>query len=221
MMRVYHFVNTTYGISNLSLKRLRVSRFNQLNDPFELLAADMLDPKDRDALTKFKCELDDSKGMICFSGSWSNPLLWGHYAEKHTGMALGFDIPDKYLLKVQYTKQRAKVTFDSKTRKIVNGAQLIDKLIRTKFSDWQYEDEYRMYVDLDPASREGGNHFVDFSENLVLREVILGLKCDLPISRIRQLCKNDVQPIKVLKAGMALRNFKVIEDRSARSISVA
>ena len=216
-MRAYHFLNTTYGISNLSLKRLRVSRFDQLNDPFELLAADMLDPKDREALIKFKRVLDDSKGMICFSGSWSNPLLWGHYAEKHTGMVLGFDIPDEYVLKVQYTKQRAKVNFDTKTGKIVNGDQLIDKLIRTKFIDWQYEDEHRMFVDLDPASREGRNYFVDFSKNLVLREVILGLKCDLPISRVRQLCKNDMQPIKVMKAGMALRNFKVIEDRSARS----
>jgi hypothetical protein len=68
-------------------------------------------------------------------------------------MALGFDIPDKYLLKVQYTKQRAKVTFDSKTRKIVNGAQLIDKLIRTKFNDWQYEDEYRTQIDVIPKKQ--------------------------------------------------------------------
>ena len=215
-MRAYHFVNTTYGISNLSLKRLRVSRFNQLNDPFELLAADLLDPRNRNALTEFKKQLDETKGMICFSRSWSNPLLWGHYAEKHSGMALGFDIPEEYLLEVQYAKQRVEVPFDSKTRKVVNGPQLIDKLINTKFIDWQYEDEHRMFVELDQTECEGGNHFVNFSSHLVLREVILGLKCDLPISRVHQLVEKYDPQVKVLKAGMALRQFRVIEDRTAR-----
>ncbi len=216
IMRAFHFIDANYGISNLSLKRLKISRFNQLNDPFELLAADLLDPRDRKALSDFKSALDATKGMICFSRSWSNPLLWGHYAEKHSGMALGFDIPDEYLSPVQYTKQRSKVEFDKTTREIVDGPRLVDKLLRTKFVDWEYEDEQRMFVDLDPNSQEGGNHFVEFSKDLVLREVILGLKCYLPVSRVRQLLKDELTPIKVLKAGMALRAFKIIEDRSAR-----
>ena len=216
-MRVFHFINTNYGISNLSLKRLKVSRFSQLNDPFEFLAADLLDQRDRKALSEFKNTLNTNKGMICFSGSWGNPLLWGYYADKHSGMALGFDIPDEYLLPVQYTTQRVKVEFDQKTRKIVNGPRLMDKLLRTKFTDWKYEDERRMFVDLDPTLQEGGNHFVEFSKDIVLREVILGLNCDLPASRVRQLLKDEPTPIKVLKAGMALRAFKIIEDRSART----
>lgn len=216
-MRVFYFTNANFGVSNLSLKRLKISRFSQLNDPFELLAADLLDPRDRKALSNFKGNLNSSKGMICFSGSWGNPLLWGHYADKHSGMALGFDVPDEYLSPVQYTTQRAKVEFDQKTRTIVDGSRLTDRLLRTKFVDWKYEDEKRMFVDLDPNSQEGGNHFMEFSENLVLREVILGLKCDLPVSRIRQLLKDEQAPVKVLKAGMALRAFKIIEDRSART----
>jgi hypothetical protein len=215
-MRVFHFINTSYGISNLSLKRLKVSRFSQLNDPFELLAADLLDPRDRKALSEFKTSLNAKTGMICFSSSWGNPLLWGHYADKHSGMALGFDIPDECLSSVQYTTQRPKVEFDQKTRKIVNGPRLMDKLLRTKFTDWKYEDERRMFIDLDLTLQEGGNHFMEFSKDLVLREVILGLNCDLPASRVRQLLKDESPPVKVLKAGMALRAFKIIEDRSAR-----
>lgn len=206
-----------HAVSNLSLKRLRVSRLDQLNDPFEFLAADLLDPRDRQALTHFKAELAGTKGMTCFSRSWSNPLLWGHYAEKHTGMALGFDIPDDFLLCVQYSDERPRVILDPETREIINKGQAVDQLIRTKFSDWQYEDEYRMFVDLDPATQEAGNHFVDFSSELVLREVVLGLKCELPIQRIRQLLKDESPPVKVLKAGMALRKFKVIENRTART----
>ena len=92
----------------------------------------------------------------------------------------------------------------------------MDRLVRTKFIDWKYEDERRMFVRLDPSLQEGGNHFLEFSENLVLREVILGLKCDLPVSRVRQLLKDEPSPVKVLKAGMALRAFKIIEDRAVR-----
>ncbi|TCD46887.1 DUF2971 domain-containing protein [Chlorobium sp. N1] len=206
-----------HAISNLSLKRLRVSRLDQLNDPFEFLAADLLDPRDRQALTHFKAELAATKGMICFSRSWSNPLLWGHYAEKHTGMALGFDIPEGFLLRIHYSDERPRVILDPETREIINKGQAVDQLIRTKFSDWHYEDEYRMFVDLDPASQEAGNHFVDFSSELLLREVVPGLKCELPIQRIRQLLKDECPPVKVLKAGMALRKFKVIEDRTART----
>lgn len=215
-MRVFHFINTSYGISNLSLRRLKVSRFNELNDPFELLAADLRDPRDRKALSNFKDTLNSNKGMICFSDSWSNPLLWGHYADKHSGMALGFDIPDEYLLPVQYTTQRPKVEFDQRTREIIDGPRLTDKLLRTKFVDWRYENEMRMFVDLDTTSQEGGKHFVEFSSDIVLREVILGMKSELPASRVRQLLKNEPITVKVLKAGMALRAFKIIEDRSAR-----
>ncbi|MBU6467649.1 MAG: DUF2971 domain-containing protein [Betaproteobacteria bacterium] len=215
-MRVYHFTNTNYGISNLSLKRLKISRFNQLNDPFELLAADLLDPKDRKVLSEFKNNLNLTKGVICFSSSWGNPLLWGHYAEKHSGMALGFDVPDEFLFEVHYTTQRLKVKFDQKTRKIVDGERLMENLLRTKFIDWKYEEERRMFVDLDPTSNEGGSYFAEFSKELVLREVILGLKCDLPIYRVRQLLEDETIPVRVKKAGMALRSFKIIEDRSAR-----
>lgn len=215
-MRVFHFINTNYGISNLSLKRIKISRFIHLNDPFEFLAADLLDVRDRAALNKFKDNLNSTKGMICFSGSWSNPLLWGHYADKHAGMALGFDVPDEYLSRVQYTTQRARVEFDQKTRTIVNGQGVTERLLRTKFSDWKYENEIRMFVDLDPKLQEGENHFVEFSNDLILREVILGLKCDLPVSCVRQLLKDEPISVKVLKAGMALRTFKIIEDRSTR-----
>lgn len=38
LIRVYHLTSAEYGISNLALKRLKVARFFELNDPFELLS---------------------------------------------------------------------------------------------------------------------------------------------------------------------------------------
>jgi len=215
-MRVYKFIDLSHGLGSISLKRLKVSTFDNLNDPFEFLSADLLDKRDRAALKAFKDQLTSTKGMLCFSSSWSNPLLWGHYANRHEGIALGFDIPDQYLLKVKYTTQRIKVVFDETSRKVVNSEDVARRLIDTKFIDWKYENEYRMFVDIDTKSAEGGLHFMDFSEHLLLREVVLGMRCSLPVSRMRGLLSEAPEKVRVLKAGMALRNFKMIEDRSAR-----
>ena len=118
--------------------------------------------------------------------------------------------------KIIYTSQRANVTFDTTAKKIVDGLNVVDKLIRTKFTDWKYEDEYRLFIELDPTTVEAGNYFVDFSDNIKLMEVILGMNCALPIRRVRQLLETDLTHVRVKKAGMALRSFKVIEDRSFR-----
>jgi len=208
-MKVYHFLNTTYGISNIALRRIRVSRFSELNDPYELLAADTTDSRDLKALNRFKAQIDKTKGIICFSGTWNNPLLWGHYADKHRGMALGFDVPDDLIIAVGYTANRAKINFNHKTQRIVDGMKILDKLVRTKFSDWRYEDEKRMYVDLSQP-HEDGNYFVNFSNDLSLREVILGVKCDLPVELVNQLLGASMSTVCVRKARMATKTFKVI-----------
>lgn len=216
MKRLFYFTSTNYGISDLSLKRLKISRFHQLNDPFELLAAELLDHRDRNALSKFKEEVGNDKGIICFSESWSNPLLWGHYAEKHSGMALGFDVSRDNLFQVNYTTDRAKIEFDENARKIVNGNQVMKRLLSTKFVDWKYEEEWRMLAELKPTSQEGENYFEEFSSDLVLCEVILGLKCDLSVSSVRKLLKDELTSVKVLRAKMDSSEFKIIEDPSAQ-----
>lgn len=215
-MRVYKFLNANFGISNLALKRVKVSKISELNDPFEFLAADLLDPRDLNAFAQWKSELNLNKGLISFSGSWSSPLLWGHYADSHLGMVLGFEIPDDLLAKVLYSDNRVKVQFDVTTNQIVNGASVTDKMIRTKFTDWQYEDEYRLFVDLSESKKASKPEFVDFSPSLKLEEVILGMRCDVPIDRIRDLLGNELQGTRIKKAGMARRAFKVVEDRSFR-----
>lgn len=215
-MRVYHFTSAKYAIDDIKRNRLKVSRFSELNDPFELLAADLLNPKHRQAFAKFKDEVNDKTGIICFSGSWCNPLLWGHYAAKHTGIALGFDISDEMLIDVRYTSSRPKIEFDKINRRVLDGRRVLDKLISTKFTDWKYEDESRMYVKLDHSSNENGVYFVEFSSSLILREVVLGMNCSETLNDVKKLVNSNVTNVKVIKAGMALRKFRVIEDRNYR-----
>ena len=74
-MKVYHFTSAKHAIDDIERQRLKVSRFSELNDPFELLAADLLDPRHLEAFARFKQEVNEKAGIICFSGAWSSPLF--------------------------------------------------------------------------------------------------------------------------------------------------
>lgn len=215
-MRVYYLSSAPFALSNLALKRLKISRFADLNDPFELLAANLANAEHRAAFGRMKEDLNATQGLVCFSRTWSNPLLWGHYAEKHTGIALGFDVPAALLSEVIYTSQRVRIEVDPSTKAARLDEKLINRLLLTKFSDWRYEEELRTFVQLDQLDKEAGLYFLDFSPNLALMEVILGPRCELPVERIRALLQSDLPQVKVLKARMGFREFRVVEDRTYR-----
>ena len=215
-MKLYHFLNAQNAICDIALKRIKISRIGQLNDTFEFLAVDLADAWKKAALENWKNTLDEQYGLICFCANWSNPLMWGHYADSHKGIALGFEIPDDVLLKVVYTKNRASIAFDPDTRSVVGGEDTVNRLLKTKFEDWEYEQEYRFFIDLESSQKEGSNYFADFSDKLVLSDVILGFKCDLRIEQVKELIGSNYANVRVLKAGLHQRFFKVIEDRTAR-----
>jgi hypothetical protein len=54
-----------------------------MNDPFELSGSRWSDPQVDSVLTDYTSA---TVGALCFSTNWSNPLLWSHYAEKHSGI---------------------------------------------------------------------------------------------------------------------------------------
>src|SRR5438552_5198124 len=100
-MRVYQFIPTGYAIEALVRRRIRVSRVDDLNDPFELLGRDLPTKDDRLAFNRFKRRVNQRFGVLCFSKNWKNPLLWSHYAEKHKGLCLGFDISPGHLKQIR------------------------------------------------------------------------------------------------------------------------
>lgn len=67
-MRVYDLTGAQFGLSDLALRRVKVARFADLNDPFELLAVDLQDPELRRAFQTIRDRIDSGKGLICVSG---------------------------------------------------------------------------------------------------------------------------------------------------------
>ena len=211
-MRVYYLTGAQFALSNLALRRIKIARFEDLNDPFELLGVDVRDKEDHEAFLTTKERINENRGLICFSKSWRNPLMWGHYAEKHTGMCLGFDVSDNLLAPVIYAKRPLKMEIDPETRRPKPTEKFMNKLLRTKFFDWKYEDEIRFFVGLDHDTVESGKYFLPFSEDLMLREIILGPRCELPIEGVRKIVADFMPTVVVLKSRIDNTRYAVVED---------
>lgn len=214
-MIVYHLSDAQHALSNIALRRIKISQFADLNDPFEFLGADLRDKVLRKAFRATKDELRKDKGLLCFSRSWENPVLWSHYADKHRGVCLGFDVRDELLDPVIYTDKPMKVPRDPKTKQSKPSEEFMRALLYTKFIDWAYEEELRVFVQLDNDTIESGLYFHPFSRDIKLREVILGPRCELPINSIRKLVSKFNPKVIVIKSRVAYTKFKVVENRVA------
>lgn len=211
-MQLFYLTSSQYALSNLAMRRLKVSRFSELNDPFELMAVNLSDDDERMAMQGFHDQIDATKGVICFSSKCDNPVLWGHYADKHRGIALSFEVPDDLLLQAGYENSRFFLPRDPKTNRSTPDEATIQRILSTKFIDWKYESEWRFFVDLSEAKLEAGLYYEDFSEILKLTEVILGAKCELSKEKVQTFIDAIGLSAKVNKAKIAPDEFKVVVD---------
>ena len=102
MQRVYHYVRLCHGLYDLRHRHLKIAQLDDLNDPFELWAIAQPDRQVRQALSDTKREMAKQYGLLCFSLDWHNPQLWNHDADRHRGLALGFDVNEQLLKRVSY-----------------------------------------------------------------------------------------------------------------------
>lgn len=212
--RLFHFVNENYGLENIKLRRLKVSRLDDLNDPFELLAFDVSDKWLRGDLTNFKRAMAAQYGVLCFSQRWQNPVMWGHYADRHRGLCLGFDVAADLAAPVSYTHRRLRAL----TMKILEGRldqEITRQLLFTKFAHWRYETEERSFVRLTEAKRapETELYFVEFSAQLKLVTVIAGAESTINRSRLREALGPLAESVEMFKARPAFRNFRIVRNK--------
>jgi hypothetical protein len=107
--RVYHFTRADFAKKDIVRQRLKVARISQLNDSFEFLFLNFRQMQERQIIDYFKDNYDKDTGLLCFSQNWTSPVLWSHYADKHRGICLGFDIREDLLKKVNYIEKRAMI----------------------------------------------------------------------------------------------------------------
>ncbi len=211
-IRVYHLTTAEHALSNIVNGRIKVARFSDLNDAFELTAVSFRDRKVREIVQRFRKEQDRRTGLLCFSEDWTSPLLWGHYGDRHRGICLGFDLQRDDAQGVKYEGERIpKYLAD-----LGNPPKLEDELksvlLRTKFMHWDYEQEQRFIVPLIEAEKIEDLHFWPLNRNLRLAEVILGSRCSAPLEIVRAKTRDQDQSIVVFRARPAFKFFKLTPD---------
>lgn len=164
-------------ITNPTIK-LSVPSF--LNDPFESNVPKELSkriPREEQWLTEIDCnEIIDKLGIVSFSETSRNLLMWAHYADEHRGMCIGFDPEvlnslDKYEedrsclayypVKVNYDNQRVDI---NELPSELSLEMVAKKILTTKSDDWIYEKEHRCIVPIgwsDQAFLLGENERVE------------------------------------------------------------
>jgi hypothetical protein len=196
-------MKSKWAMTALRERRLKVSLLTDLNDPFECL------PLNFSAHPTLRGTFHDTKqgwasifGVVCFSRSWNDPVLWAHYADAHKGICLGFDVPDHLLKEAVYIPKP--MTLNELM------ACDFDVLYRAKAARWQYEDEVRMIVQLG-APAAGGHHFVPMDGRLRLTDVILGCRCSVAITDIAEALSKHPKGVRVCRCAPAEDSFDMVE----------
>jgi hypothetical protein len=213
-MRAYKFLDTHFGLKTLYERRLKQSRINELNDPFELTPFDMTDPIIRKTFIKTRDDVDnDKRGMVCFSADWRNPVIWAHYSDKHRGLCIGFEIQENdETSRVKYTAERLPFPPNFLELSDAEHTAFARSALFTKFDNWEYEHEIRVWAPL--QNEEDGLHFLEFGEKLRLTEVIIGQKCPLSKAAIVRALGSLAGEVKISRARAAYDKFEVVDDEN-------
>ena len=145
--------DTLRSILNNTLWCSNTKNFNDPVDPY-------IRNFRKEQQNKFYDYLLDKIKISCLTTHNDNTLMWSHYAEKHQGICIEYDINkifneknDKILIKkISYNKKMISYdTFMNKERKSINIVLIDNKtidnitdLFTIKSKEWEYEDEYRI-----------------------------------------------------------------------------
>jgi hypothetical protein len=217
-MRVYHFLNREYGLKDLRERRLKVTRLDDINDPFELLPT-CATSEIRSRFRAFRNDVAKTLGLMCFSKTWHDPVQWSHYAEKHKGLCLGFDIPNGPkgpLFDVRYQRQRMNADLAKLNGTPAQHREELQRWFTTKFEHWRYEQEVRAFLILSNMTPESDLYYVDFDQETQLKQVIVGDCSDLSRDNINEALGDLVDSVEVFKARLAFRSYRVVKQHSDR-----
>lgn len=202
-MLAYKFLDADFGLKSLREKRLKISTLDDLNDPFELLPYDVKDRNRRAALYASREQVAKNRGILCFSETWRDPVIWAHYADKHRGLCLGFEVPKEKCQAVRYVDHR--LVLPAKPSLADANA-----LIFTKYSNWQYEKELRIWAALNES--EGGLYFAEFGPMLSLVSVVAGARCTVKLSEVEAAFGEKSERVPVIKARAGFGKFEIVKD---------
>jgi hypothetical protein len=212
-MRVFHFVPDDFGLDDIRRRRLKIATIDDLNDPFEFLGIDLRDQVLRRAVQKAKSEFSKVSGLLCFSRRWHNPVQWSHYAAKHAGLCLGFDVPDHLVSPIIYAGRRFAVDVQQMRNSQVPDPRIFERILFTKYAHWRYEAEVRAMPNLQQRDPVAGLYFAEFSNDLILRQVIVGARSSITRDLLSTALGNLAGFVEAFKTRLAFSSFRVVRQK--------
>lgn len=103
-IKLYKFVDSRYGLWDLCERKIKISRLEDLNDPFELRAVRTPWPEINQIFEDLRIDFSKKYGLLCFCKDWRSQVLWAHYAENHQGLCFGFEICRDNVREVEYVE---------------------------------------------------------------------------------------------------------------------
>ena len=202
-IRLYYFTAKRWGLKALWEKRLKVSRYAEPMDLFELMGFDRSRATTRKVLDDRLAALEAGpEGRLCFSDRWQTTQLWSGFGDRHRGICLGFDVPRRRVRRVTYVSRPPALPAVAGARK-----QALSEALTRKDKAWRHEREWQWTVPLGHA--HDGLYFRPFDDELHLREIILGARCTLDPLDIVDAVTNPPLDVEIFKARPAHDRFEV------------
>jgi hypothetical protein len=159
-------------------------------------------------------------GVFCATKTFSNLLMWAHYADKHFGAVLGF-LPDlekdsflRLIRPVKYCTERPYLV-DQPHEQIAAGLgptpldagkQLNERVLYTKSMEWSYEQELRLTFPEEIKEGQSATFNTFYANELV--EVYLGYRMSEDSkTELIQLSKALNPDVKIFAARLARRKY--------------
>lgn len=215
---LYHFTTAKFALDDLRNRRLKIAQFDDLNDPFELKSVNLCNPEhartfdgiEKENFEGYKAAVARRWGVLCFSEAKTDLLQWAHYAERHKGICLGFDVSGgkEKFRPVKYKTTRFPFPVPEK-----RDREFSWHLLSTKSKAWAYEREWRVFLELkDSVWNEGAGrmlYFADFGAELVLKDVILGATNKTSVSEVIQAMQGYAETVRIARMRLSCNRFEL------------
>lgn len=158
----------------------------------------------------FNEEINDIKGILSLTNNEKNLLMWAHYSNEHKGFVVEFDRNSelfKNAFEVDYKEERPSVNI----RRIEPN-----KTFLTKSIDWEYENEYRVFKNLNEALIEDINLEKDIYlfrfPKIAIKSIYCGCNMDIDIKKnILYIIESDkeLHHVKVFDTYISDKYYKL------------
>ena len=222
----YRYLSEQHALDALQKRCWKVGRILELNDPLDCRPVICQDGKPLDPSAPLPPALRktyEALGVICYSQSIEDSVIWSHYGDKHAGIALGFEFSMQPPHRMKYPKdnKRLRINADELPPAYLSpkaSAEELGKSFLLKAHSWEYEQEFRHFTLLSECKMNGAHYFQRLPmENL--RRVVIGLhtKCS-PYDIKQLLCPPDCElgthhtNVQIYKAKIDLEYYRVVLD---------